>query len=355
MELTSNFLSNEHEQATPIVIAGPCSAESEDQVMETARMLAAMGVRIFRAGIWKPRTKPGCFEGKGAEALPWLKEVKAETGMAVITEVATPEHVDLALQYGVDYLWIGARTTTNPFAVQALADCLQGVDVPVLVKNPVNPDLDLWIGALERLNRAGITRLAAVHRGFSYYGKKMYRNVPMWQIPIELRRRLPELPVFCDPSHIGGRRELIEPLCQQALDLGCEGLMIESHVSPDQAWSDAQQQITPASLSEILGRLVIRRNKSESAEIKEMRLQIDDIDNQILELLSKRLHVCREIGEYKKSHNMPVLQPTRYDEVLYKRGLNAKICGLAPDFVKRIFEEIHEESVKLQMGIAGNP
>ncbi len=355
MELTLNFLGKEHVQGTPMVIAGPCSAESEGQMMETARQLAAIGVRIFRAGIWKPRTKPGCFEGKGEEALPWLKKVKTETGMAVATEVATPEHVELALQYGVDYLWIGARTTTNPFAVQAIADSLQGVDVPVLVKNPVNPDLDLWIGALERLNRAGVTSLAAVHRGFSYYGKKMYRNVPMWQIPIELRRRLPQLPVFCDPSHIGGRRDLVEPLCQQALDLGFEGLMIESHISPDEAWSDAQQQLTPTVLSQILGRLVIRRNKSESAEIKQMRLQIDDIDNQILELLSKRLHVCREIGEYKKCHNMPVLQPTRYDEVLNKRSLNAKICGLAPDFVKRIFEEIHEESVKQQMGIVEKP
>lgn len=354
MELISNFLYKELAQETPLVIAGPCSAETEDQVLETARQLSAIGVRIFRAGIWKPRTKPGCFEGKGEEALPWLQKVKKETEMAIATEVATSEHVDLALQYGVDYLWIGARTSTNPFAMQAIADCLRGVDVPVLVKNPVNPDLDLWIGALERLDRAGITKLAAVHRGFSYYGKKMYRNVPMWQIPIELRRRLPQIPVFCDPSHIGGRRDLIEPLCQQALDLGCDGLMIESHISPDDAWSDAQQQLTPTSLNKILHRLVIRRNKEESVEINEKRLQIDDIDNQILELLSKRLHVCREIGEYKKSHNMPVLQPTRYDEVLYQRSENAKICGLAPDFVKRIFEEIHEESVKQQMGIVEN-
>lgn len=351
MELTSNFLGHDGVQDTPLVIAGPCSAETEDQVLETARQLSAIGIHIFRAGIWKPRTKPGCFEGKGEVALPWLQKVKVETGMAVATEVATPEHVEQALKYDVDYLWIGARTTTNPFAVQAIADCLQGVDVPVMVKNPVNPDLDLWIGALERLNRAGVTKLAAVHRGFSYYGKKMYRNVPTWQIPIELRRRLPQLPVFCDPSHIGGRRDLIEPLCQQALDLGFEGLMIESHVFPDRALSDAQQQLTPICLMKILERLVIRKNLNESAEINEMRLQIDDIDNQILELLSKRLHVCREIGEYKKRNNMPVLQPSRYDEVLNKRGQNAKLCGLASDFVKRIFEEIHEESVKQQMGI----
>ncbi len=354
MELTLNFLGKEYAQGLPLVIAGPCSAETESQVMETARRLSAIDIRVFRAGVWKPRTKPGCFEGLGEEALPWLKNVKKETGMAVAIEVATPEHVDLALRYDIDYLWIGARTSTNPFAVQAIADSLQGVDIPVLVKNPVNPDLDLWIGALERLNRAGVSRLAAVHRGFSYYGEKMYRNIPMWQIPIELRRRLPQLPLLCDPSHIGGRRELVEPLCQQALDLGCEGLMIESHISPDEAWSDAQQQLTPSSLSEILRRLVIRRNNSESAEIREMRLQIDDIDNQILELLSKRMNVCRGIGAYKKDHDMPVLQPTRYDEILYKRGQNAKICGLPLDFVKRIFEEIHEESVKQQMSIVEN-
>ena len=213
----------------PFVIAGPCSAETEEQVMTTARQLASHGFRMFRAGVWKPRTKPGGFEGNGETALPWLKRVKEETGMLISTEVATPEHVELALKYDVDILWIGARTSANPFAMQAIADSLKGVDIPVFVKNPVNPDLELWIGAMERINQAGVKRLAAIHRGFSSYEKKIYRNLPMWQIPIELRRRMPDLPVICDPSHIGGRRELIAPLCQQAMDLGFDGLMVESH------------------------------------------------------------------------------------------------------------------------------
>ncbi|MBR6606997.1 MAG: 3-deoxy-7-phosphoheptulonate synthase, partial [Prevotella sp.] len=236
----------------PLVIAGPCSAETEEQVMCTAKQLAEKGCHIFRAGVWKPRTKPGGFEGNGEAALPWLAQVKKETGMLISTEVATPEHVELALKYGVDVLWVGARTSANPFAMQALADSLKGVDVPVLVKNPVNPDLELWIGALERINQAGIKRLGAIHRGFSSYDKKIYRNLPMWQIPIELHRRLPELPIICDPSHIGGTRELIAPLCQQAMDLGFDGLIVESHCEPDKAWSDAKQQVTPDVLDYIL-------------------------------------------------------------------------------------------------------
>ena len=229
----------------PFVIAGPCSAETEEQVMSTARQLASLGCNVYRAGVWKPRTKPGGFEGHGEKALPWLKRVKEETGMLVATEVATPEHVEHALEYCVDVLWIGARTSANPFAMQAIADSLSGVDIPVLVKNPVNPDLELWLGAMERLNQAGIKRLAAIHRGFSSYDNKIYRNAPMWQIPIELRRRIPELPIICDPSHIGGRRNLIAPLSQQAMDLGFDGLIVETHCSPDEAWSDAAQQITP--------------------------------------------------------------------------------------------------------------
>ena len=242
----------------PLIIAGPCSAESEEQVMNTAAQLAAKGVRILRAGIWKPRTKPGGFEGVGAAGLPWLKRVKDELGMLTATEVATPKHVEAALEAGVDILWIGARTMANPFAVQELADSLKGKDVPVLVKNPVNPDLELWIGGLERLNGAGITRLAVIHRGFSSYDKRIYRNPPMWHLPIELHRRIPELPILCDPSHIGGARELIAPLCQQAMDLGFNGLIVESHCSPDCALSDARQQVTPDVLNFILDKLVIR-------------------------------------------------------------------------------------------------
>ena len=242
----------------PIVIAGPCSAETEEQVLETAKGLAARGVKIFRAGIWKPRTKPGGFEGIGAIGLPWLKRVKQETGMYVTTEVANRDHVFEALKAGVDMLWIGARTTVNPFAVQEIADALKGVDIPVLVKNPVNPDLELWIGAFQRLYGAGIHRLAAIHRGFSSYDKKIYRNLPLWHIPIELRRRMPDLPIFCDPSHIGGKRELVAPLCQQAMDLSFDGLIVESHCNPDCAWSDAAQQITPDVLDYVLNLLVIR-------------------------------------------------------------------------------------------------
>lgn len=286
LDLLPLNLPSDNEKLT--VIAGPCSAETEEQVIETARQLAYKGCHIFRAGVWKPRTKPGGFEGNGEAALPWLKRVKEETGMLTSTEVATPEHVELALKYDIDILWVGARTSANPFAMQAIADSLQGVDIPVLVKNPVNPDLELWIGAMERINQAGVKRIAAIHRGFSSYDKKIYRNLPMWQIPIELRRRIPELPIFCDPSHIGGRRELIAPLCQQAMDLGFDGLIIECHCDPDKAWSDAKQQITPDILDYILGLLVIRDQSVTTEGISALRKQIDDLDNQLMELLSKR-------------------------------------------------------------------
>lgn len=335
----------------PIVIAGPCSAESEEQVMTTAKQLADKGCCMFRAGVWKPRTKPGGFEGQGEAALPWLQNVKKTTGMLVATEVATPEHVELALKYGIDILWVGARTSANPFAMQALADSLKGVDVPVLVKNPVNPDLELWIGALERINQAGITRLAAIHRGFSSYDKKIYRNLPMWQIPIELRRRYPSLPILCDPSHIGGTRELIAPLCQQAMDLGFDGLIVESHCSPDNAWSDAKQQVTPDVLDYILSLLVIRDEKVTTEGIHALRKQIDELDNQLIELLAKRMRVCREIGQYKKEHNMTVLQTSRYNEILDKRGAQGVLCGMSSEFIRSVFEEVHEESVRQQIEI----
>lgn len=335
----------------PLIIAGPCSAETEEQVMCTAKQLADKGCRIFRAGVWKPRTKPGGFEGNGEQALPWLQQVKAETGMKVATEVATPEHVEQALQYGIDLLWVGARTSANPFAMQALADSLKGVDVPVLVKNPVNPDLELWIGALERINQAGIKRLGAIHRGFSSYDKKIYRNLPMWQIPIELHRRLPELPIICDPSHIGGSRELIAPLCQQAMDLGFDGLIVESHCEPDKAWSDAKQQVTPDVLDYILSLLVVRDEKATTEGITMLRKQIDELDNQLMDLLAKRMRVCREIGQYKKEHNMTILQTARYNEILEKRGAQGALCGMGAKFVKKIFEEVHEESVRQQIEI----
>ena len=319
--------------------------------MTTARQLAAKGCHNFRAGVWKPRTKPGGFEGNGEDALPWLKKVKDETGMLVSTEVATPEHVELALKYGVDILWIGARTTANPFAMQSLADSLKGVDVPVFVKNPVNPDLELWIGGMERINQAGVKRIAAIHRGFSSYDKKIYRNLPMWQIPIELRRRIPNLPIICDPSHIGGRRELVAPLCQQAMDLGFDGLIVESHCSPDEAWSDAKQQVTPDVLDYILSLLVVRDETVTTEGITQLRRQIDDFDNQLMDLLSKRMRVSREIGQYKKEHNMTVLQPARYNEILDKRGAQGSLCGMSSEFVAKVFEQIHEESVRQQLEI----
>lgn len=351
MELELEKLQLPSDNERPYVIAGPCSAETEEQVMTTARHLAGKGCHIFRAGVWKPRTKPGGFEGNGETALPWMARVKEETGMLIATEVATPEHVELALKYGVDILWVGARTSANPFAMQALADSLRGTDVPVLVKNPVNPDLELWIGALERINQAGIKRLGAIPRGFSSYDKKIYRNLPTWQIPIELHRRIPELPIFCDPSHIGGSRELVAPLCQQAMDLGFDGLIVESHCEPDKAWSDAKQQVTPDVLDYILSLLVVRDETVTTEGITQLRKQIDELDNQLMDLLAKRMRVCREIGQYKKEHNMTVLQTNRYNEILDKRGAQGALCGMGADFVRKVYEEIHEESVRQQMEI----
>ena len=335
----------------PIIIAGPCSAESEQQVFETAKGLKAAGVEVLRAGIWKPRTRPNCFEGVGSEGLVWMKRVQRELGMKISTEVANVKHVYEALKAGVDMLWIGARTSANPFAMQEIADALKGADVPVLIKNPVNPDLELWIGAIERINGAGIKRIAAIHRGFSTYDKKLYRNLPMWHIPIELHRRIPNLPVICDPSHIGGRRELIAPLCQQAMDLGFDGLIIESHCSPDNAWSDAKQQVTPDVLDFIIDRLVIRNIISSTESIEALRSQIDECDNSLLDILAKRMRISREIATYKREHNMTVVQATRYNEILDKRGAQGVLCGMSDEFVRTIFERIHEESVRQQLEV----
>lgn len=335
----------------PLVIAGPCSAESEEQVLETAKTLAANGIKIFRAGIWKPRTKPGGFEGVGVKGLKWLKRVKAETGMYVSTEVATAKHVFEALKYEIDILWIGARTSANPFAMQEIADALEGVDIPVLVKNPVNPDLDLWIGAIQRLYNAGIRRIGAIHRGFSTFDKKIYRNLPQWHIPIELHRQIPNLPIICDPSHIGGKRELIAPISQQAMDLNFDGLIIESHCNPDCALSDAAQQVTPDVLDFIIDSLIIRDMNQSTENLTNLRKQIDEIDNNLLELLAQRMRVSNEIGLYKKEHNMPILQEKRYDEILERRIAQAVEMGMSDEFMKTVLVAIHEESVRHQMEI----
>lgn len=342
-------------KAQPLVLAGPCSAENEAQVLDTAHRLNSIGVKIFRAGVWKPRTKPGGFEGIGSEALKWLSKVKRETGMLVATEVANARHTQEAIDAGIDVLWIGARTSANPFAVQEIADAIsqypQNVrdSIAVLVKNPVNPDLELWIGAIERIKGARIERIGAIHRGFSSYGKHIYRNPPEWRIPIELKRRMPELPVLCDPSHIGGKRELIGQLSQQALDMKFDGLIIESHCNPEEALSDKEQQLTPEALGEILDSLIIRDKNDTTESLDDLRRRLDAIDNDLLEILARRMDVAREIGQYKREHGMSVVQPERYKDLIRNRvGMSAQL-GLDEEFVKRIIAEIHEESVRLQI------
>lgn len=337
--------------AAPIVIAGPCSAESYGQVMATAAALAADGIGIFRAGLWKPRTKPGCFEGVGAEGLAWLREVKARTGMLTATEVATPEHAEQALAAGIDVIWIGSRTSANPFAVQALADAIGSLapDTTVLVKNPLSPDLELWIGAIERMYNAGVRHLGAVHRGFGVYGSHPYRNMPIWHIPIELHRRLPQMTLLCDPSHIGGRRELIEPLSQQALDMGFDGLIIESHCCPDCALSDSGQQLTPSDLARVLGRLVTRRAQAPGETLELLREQIDRLDTELLDVLNRRMAVSRQIGSYKKEHGMSIVQIDRHDKIMQRRIADAERMGMDTDFIRRILSAIHQESVRQQM------
>lgn len=351
MEIEKLVLPGIDASERPIIIAGPCSAESREQVLNTAQELAKNGVKVFRAGIWKPRTKPGGFEGVGTVGLPWLKEVKQKTGMLVATEVATAAHVFEAIKAGIDILWIGARTAANPFAMQELADSLRGTDIPVLVKNPVNPDLELWIGALERLVNAGVTNVGVILRGFSTYDQKMYRNLPLWHIPIELRRRYPNITMFCDPSHIGGKRELVAPISQQAMDLKFDGLMVESHCNPDEALSDAKQQITPQVLDFTLKMLVLRENVQTTENISVLRKQIDEIDEQLLAILAKRNRISREIGIYKKENNMPVLQTGRYNEILEKRASMGEAMNLDKEFVFAIMKAIHEESVRIQLAL----
>lgn len=335
----------------PAIIAGPCSAETETQVLKTAHGLHKLGIKIFRAGIWKPRTRPDAFEGVGSKGFAWLTKVKNETGMKVATEVANVKHVYEALSANVDILWIGARTSANPFAMQEIADVLKGMDLPVFVKNPINPDVDLWQGAIERLYKAGLTRIGAIHRGVSSYDQSIYRNVPQWQMPIELKRRIPDISIICDPSHIGGKRELLQSISQKAMDLNFDGLMIETHIDPDNAWSDAKQQITPQKLKILLNKLIIREvhpNGISYETLEDYRFMIDDFDQQLLDILKKRMDVVNNIGKYKKANNMTILQPERWDELLKKNANLSKQALLSDVMVHKIFMAIHQESINKQ-------
>ncbi|RCL66493.1 MAG: 3-deoxy-7-phosphoheptulonate synthase [Cryomorphaceae bacterium] len=336
----------------PLVIGGPCSAETEDQVLKIAHELKTTDVSIYRAGIWKPRTRPGMFEGVGAIGLKWLEKVKKETGLLIATEVANASHVKLALQHDIDVLWIGARSTVSPFIVQEIADALRDTNKIVLVKNPVNPDLSLWLGGIERLYSANIKNLGVIHRGFSTYEKTKYRNNPEWQLPIELQNRFPDLPLICDPSHIAGRRDILQDISQTALDLNFDGLMIETHINPDKAWSDAAQQITPKVLVKMMEDLKMRKVTNEEIDYKNslntLRTQIDVIDHGLLDTLGKRMKVAIEIGNLKKKKNVAVLQTKRWNEILGKMILDGEEKGLSEEFILRMFKAIHQESINHQ-------
>lgn len=344
----------------PLIISGPCGAESFDQVYQTASELKKLTkISLFRSGVWKPRTRPNAFEGKGEEALKWLADIKNEFGFKLTVEVANAQHVHLALKYGIDVLWIGARTTVNPFSVQEIADALKGVKVPVMVKNPIHADLQLWIGAIERIYNTGNKQLAAIHRGFhpdSYRdGKSKYRNKPLWQLPIELRTLFPDLPIICDPSHISGNRDLIPSVAQKALDLGMNGLMIESHVNPDQALSDAEQQLTPKQLEELLKNLILRKEISGETlipdQLVELRRLIDEIDDELIQVLHKRMKVIEEIGSYKKEHNITIFQLERWQEILRTRAQWATKKGIPRQYIEKICQLLHEESIRIQNGL----
>lgn len=336
----------------PILIAGPCSAETEEQVLETARALAQQQIDLFRAGIWKPRTRPDSFEGVGKVGLAWLRRVKEETGLKVTTEVAKREHVFEALKHGIDVLWLGARTTVSPFAVQEIADAIQGIDIPVLIKNPINPDFKLWIGAIERIHKAGVTRIGVIHRGFSYHGETKYRNVPRWQLPIELKRQFPDIQIICDNSHICGRRDLLQSVAQRAMDLNFDGLMTEVHPTPDEAWSDAMQQITPEQFQLLVGNLLVRAATSEDVHFQEnlelLRHEIDEIDDEVLNLLGTRMRLAERIGEYKKKNNISILQPTRWNEILESTVTKGRLKGLSEEFVTTLLRAVHQESINHQ-------
>lgn len=339
----------------PLIISGPCSAESEKQVLETAHELSQTGaVKLFRAGVWKPRTRPNMFEGHGEKALKWLQKVKAETGLKTTVEVAKPQHVELALKYEIDVLWLGARTVVNPFSVQEIADALKGVEIPVMVKNPLNPDLSLWVGALERINHAGITKLAAIHRGFDFFKKSTFRNAPMWEFPIELKRLYPSLPIFTDPSHIAGKRSLLAEIAQKAFDMEMDGLMIESHCQPDHAITDAKQQITPKALQVLLENLIIRERKGDfsfESKLEEYRSEIDRLDAEMIDILARRLDVIDAIGHYKKQNNITILQLKRWTNILEERLENGKNLGVDPEFLIKILELVHKESIARQTRI----
>lgn len=353
--MTHLELENWVDSEKPMVIAGPCSAETEEQVMTIARQLAQKNINTFRAGIWKPRTRPNSFEGVGSEGLKWLQQVKKETGMKITTEVANVKHVYEALKAGVDILWIGARTSVNPFAIQEIADALQGVDIPVLVKNPINPDLSLWIGALERFNKVGIKKLGAIHRGFSSYGASICRNKPKWQIPIELKGLFPDLPIINDPSHIAGRRDMLLEIAQKAVDLDFDGLMIETHHDPDNAWSDAKQQITPNQLSILLADIVMRQpqedNESFQFTLNSLREEIDQIDKEIIQLIRNRMHVAEEIGRVKRDNKVTILQNTRWHTVVEKAKKIGGEYNLSSDFMESYLKAIHQESINKQEAI----
>jgi chorismate mutase len=337
----------------PLIISGPCSAETEEQVVETATRLAKMGkVDILRAGIWKPRTKPGMFEGIGMKGLPWMAQAKKITGIPITVEVATAKHVEDALHFEVDLLWIGARTTVNPFSVQEVCDALRGVDVPVLIKNPINPDLELWSGGIERLQKTGIKQIGMIHRGFSNYGNTEFRNAPMWHLPIEMKRRYPDMLLICDPSHICGNRTLLQSVAQKSIDLDFNGLMIETHIDPDNAWSDAKQQITPERLSEMLDSLIWRSETTDEKDFQtalaKLREQINHIDDELMMLLGQRMKVADNIGQYKKENNITILQTNRWNDILAKAFNRGEKLGLSKEFITRYFDAVHMESINHQ-------
>ncbi|MBK9531168.1 MAG: bifunctional 3-deoxy-7-phosphoheptulonate synthase/chorismate mutase type II [Chitinophagaceae bacterium] len=337
----------------PLIISGPCSAESEEQMLQTATGLANTGmVDVLRAGIWKPRTKPGLFEGNGIVALPWLAKAKKITGIPVTVEVATAKHVEDAMHFDVDMLWIGARTTVNPFSVQEVADALRGIDIPVLIKNPINPDLELWSGGIERLQKAGMNQVGMIHRGFSSYGNTEYRNAPMWHLPIEMKRRFPGMPLICDPSHICGNRTMLQSISQKSIDLDFDGLMLESHIDPDNAWSDAKQQVTPEKLLELLNGLVWRHESTTAQEfitaLTTLREQINQVDDELLTLLGQRMKLSDKIGQYKKDNDITILQTNRWNEILERAFQKGEALGLTKEFIVKYFDAVHIESIHHQ-------
>lgn len=356
LEQASKSIAQQTWEKRPLIISGPCSAETEEQVIATAQRLAATGkVDMLRAGIWKPRTKPGMFEGIGTKGLPWMQQAKKLTGLPITVEVATGKQVQDALTFDVDLLWIGARTTVNPFSVQEVADALRGVDVPVLIKNPINPDLELWGGAVERVARAGVKRIGLIHRGFSSYGNTEYRNAPMWHLAIDMKLKHPEMPMINDPSHICGRRDILAEVMQRAIDLDYDGLMIESHIDPDNAWSDAKQQVTPERLKEMLDAIIWRKEDINSEEyhaaLEKLRQQINHLDDELIQILAQRMRVAEKIGQYKKDNNITILQTTRWNEIIEKAFAKADRLGLSKEFITKYFDAVHMESINHQKKI----